>query len=129
MATYDEAMAAYRKELAEFEAAHPSYCRQCGARGKITWSENQAPLGSGMYWPETLADLCPHCAEQGICPLCGTPMIENTAQDSAGYEYDILRCATCGWSDDESIEASLPVAPEQPDPPGWGRYDEEAADA
>lgn len=49
----------------------PKFCQQCNGSGYIGWSENQAPIGSGNYWPEQFEEPCSKCLGQCRCPQCG----------------------------------------------------------
>ena len=63
-----------QKELAkEYEKLWPNYCKKCHGTGELSWQENQSPLGSGLYWPETITEFCEECTGQGLCPHCGKP--------------------------------------------------------
>ena len=106
----------YRQELAVFEAKYPRYCRQCGATGAISFTENGAPHGAG-YWPMPMVDVCPSCVENGRCPLCGEDLPEE--QIDTGKQ---LSCPACGWIEGKAGQPMPPDAPcyaeiEFPSPP------------
>lgn len=63
------------EEYIELVKKLPKRCKRCNMSGMITWRENQAPFGSGMYWPETLSEPC-ECVESNLqCPRCGHPFV------------------------------------------------------
>lgn len=75
----------------EYVAKYPNYCHGCGGAGVLTWQENQAPLGSGQVWLETLSEPCDKCLLSGKCPRCGG---EYTDEDC------LKPCSICGWNFD-----------------------------
>lgn len=80
----------------------PDYCVFCDAAGMKTWSENQAPHGSGMRWMEPFEELCEECILKGKCPRCGYQHEEDWNDD----EYDA--CEFCGWNWDKDADDILP---------------------
>jgi hypothetical protein len=76
----------------------PHYCRTCEGWGIIQWDENQAPLGSGHRWMETITEACDVCLGSGKCPRCG----HEEAFDSASEET----CPYCEW--DLNGDAGMP---------------------
>ncbi len=66
-----------------------TYCSVCGGTGVVSWVENQSPLGSGYYWPETMYDPCHKC--MGHCPRCGVEVPEEF------METDFALCPQCGF--------------------------------
>lgn len=95
----------YQQELAAFEAKYPKYCRQCGATGVISYTENGAPHGEG-FWPMPMTDVCPACVEDGRCPLCGEDLPEE--QYDTGEDF---RCPACGWVEGKAGQPTPPPVP------------------
>jgi hypothetical protein len=77
----------------EWEKHWPKHCPRCSGYGQISWEENQAPLGSRAYWPETFTDVCPQCVDQNRCPRCGAddpwPDTDEGANICKHCEYDL----------------------------------------
>lgn len=85
-----------------YDANWPNACHRCNAWGGANEYENQAPIGSGAYWPESIFEECDDCIGQGKCPRCGTELFED-----AGEKYNALwddwfsdskPCPVCGWN-------------------------------
>ncbi len=72
----------------------PNYCKTCNGNGVVTWQENQSPLGSGQYWPETFRESCHICINNGICPRCHGDSIHS---DEDGNLTE--PCTVCGWTE------------------------------
>lgn len=105
-----ERRAQYERELAAFAGRYPGYCRVCGGTGSLTYTENQAPLGSGLYWPMQMAEPCRAC--EGHCPRCGN---EPQGWDDAAWEgfYEGERpCPRCGMV---LGDVEMEVAPYKPE--------------
>lgn len=109
------ATAERERERAAFLSRWPNACRTCGGWGVITHTENQSPIGSGYYWPETLADPCDDCTGKGKCPRCGKIIFpdddRNATKFNAWFEsYDPAPC--CGWSWGKGDDDTLPESRE-----------------
>jgi len=78
---------AYRREW-------PHYCTECDGAGVHSWDENQAPIGSGMNWPEPMSEACEGCWASGYCPRCGMQSFE--WDDNGDCEGT---CPACGWTE------------------------------
>ena len=94
-----------QKQLAEeYEKQWPNYCKKCHGTGEVSWQENQSPLGSGCYWPETFTDFCEDCIGKGICPRCGKKSLELVVifdlddlwKDDSWR--DTVKCPNCNWA-------------------------------
>ena len=59
-----------KEHLGKWLARYPDACAKCKATGGIVWQENQAPLGSGYIWNETLEEECNKCLGRYQCPRC-----------------------------------------------------------
>jgi hypothetical protein len=93
-----KALAKVNAEIKAWETTWPAFCRDCNAQGMNAWTENQSPPGSGLYWPETLSELCETC--YGKCPRCGADW---TTEYTTDYELDKatgqqIECLACGWN-------------------------------
>ncbi len=75
-----------------YVAQWTNYCQHCQGAGVLTWQENQAPLGSGHTWLETLSEPCDNCVGAGRCPRCGGAA--PASWDDGGEEP----CPHCGWN-------------------------------
>jgi len=75
-----------------YVAQWTNYCQHCQGAGVLTWQENQAPLGSGHTWLETLSEPCDNCVGAGRCPRCGGAA--PASWDDGGEEP----CPNCGWN-------------------------------
>ena len=75
-----------RQAAETFYAEYPSACRECGGRGFIETQPTRLDPGS--------LDVCPDCLDQGVCPLCG----EWLKDDSQG----VLHCRVCGWCESDA---------------------------
>jgi len=75
-------------------ARYPGYCKSCNGWGRVTWEENQAPLGSGLTWNEQFEDFCGKCLNEGICPRCGT-------YDATWDPMSKFLCPHCEWNEDK----------------------------
>lgn len=83
-------------------AAYPLYCEKCGATGVHSWSENQAPFGSGYSWLERFDEVCPHCIEAEKCPRCHADLAIDwdaiETSESELYPPTLAPCPVCGWN-------------------------------
>lgn len=83
--------------IARTEAAHlwdkmwPNACKTCHGAGIVGWSENQAPFGSGYYWPESFSESCNHCEDKGLCPRCGQPLWHYSLLDRFADKFHRIR--------------------------------------
>lgn len=73
-----------------WEKRWPNHCPKCKGWGEISYTQNQAPLGSGHYWPETLTEPC-SCVEEGICPRCAATPLQESGNSGGTV------CPKCGW--------------------------------
>lgn len=89
-----EAFHLYKTAKEIYESMWPNYCRKCGGGGVFGWNENQAPLGSGYYWPEYFEEPCEECTEKSICARCGESGL--TPEEGEGP------CKFCGWNYNDS---------------------------
>ena len=81
-------IAEYEAKAAEFRTLHPNYCTVCQGWGEV---------GSGVMDQDTGMidrDVCSSCVEQGICPHCGSPIVES----GSGVVVSWV-CTVCGWSE------------------------------
>ncbi len=62
-------------------------CQKCFGTGWVYYSENQAPLGSGMTWLEQFEDVCPDCVDAGKCPRCQGELSETDLCQVCGYQW------------------------------------------
>lgn len=97
-AKHEEAIHAYTTQ-------YPNYCRKCNGWGVVSWTENQAPLGSGQNWPMEMSDPCT-CVEEGKCPRCGEKAI-NLTEEGDFPPDGIPACSACGWRDGEPSTAGI----------------------
>ena len=104
----------YRKKKRAFEFEFPMYCRKCGGHGGRVVRYDPSPRGVSLapgYMEEF--DECPDCFAKGICPRCGTKLIE----ESEKY-VDWYRCPKCEWTDKvgdvagQTLASGLPEEPE-----------------
>jgi len=61
-------------EAQKWELTNPFYCRACRGAGILSYSENQAPFGSGQVWLEDSSEPCNYCTGEELikvkCPKC-----------------------------------------------------------
>jgi len=88
-----------------FERKYPNYCRKCLGTGYLTYWENQAPFGSGNYWPMKMSEPCEAC--WGKCPRCG---YEFKAEEYDAFIDSKMPCPSCSFVLDEPDQA-LPWPP------------------
>ncbi len=74
----------------------PRFCVACGGYGQVEegfgLSSLGVALGSGFM---AVVDVCPDCAEQGICPRCGlSGLVESLDWEEVCVEGP---CVLCGW--------------------------------
>jgi hypothetical protein len=100
-----EAFAKYEKELFEFSAKYPNYCRECNAFGGGYQSFDPSPAGVALSSGHLL-DYAPCQKCDGYCPLCGRLLDDE--------EYDNGHCLRCGWDWE-----SGPFAPPEPECYCW----------
>ena len=91
----------------------PKYCTSCDATGLLTWSENQSPLGSGMYWPEEFEEPCEQCILKGKCPRCGHQHNEDWNNYETDDEDSFDACKFCGWDWDKGADDILPLCEDE----------------
>ena len=91
-------------ELAEYEAAHPNYCRTCNGAGVTcyAWSYED---GDGGCEP------C-GCVEDGQCPVCAGPV--DMVSNSDGDHFVCLD-KVCGWNDMNYQDFTAPMPIYGPD--------------
>jgi predicted RNA-binding Zn-ribbon protein involved in translation (DUF1610 family) len=68
----------------------PNYCKTCSGAGASYSTYDPSPAGVSLS-PGSMVDveICPDCAEKGICSRCGEPV-----WDPDDIEYP---CPKCGW--------------------------------
>ena len=64
-------------------------CSNCGGTGVTEFIENGAPMGEG-FWGMPMAEPCPACLDQGVCPSCGTMNDDDWVESNEP-------CPMCGW--------------------------------
>lgn len=87
--------------IEDWRTRWPRHCKNCRGHGGHSYSQNQAPLGSGLTWMEPMFDLCLTCLGEYICPRCGTDNGEPWG------EIEPEPCPFCGWdngADDDDCE-------------------------
>ena len=89
----------------------PLYCQSCDATGLVCWSENQSPLGSGMYWPEEFEEPCEQCILKGKCPRCRHQHDKDWGYDECGEIYKA--CELCGWEWNKGEDDILPLCEDE----------------
>jgi len=79
-------------------------CKSCNGEGYYHHHENQAPLGSGMVWNETISEECENCLNLGICPNCSYKWSKDTFQDYIDWvsfnthiHFECPRCNFKNW--------------------------------
>jgi RecJ-like exonuclease len=116
LAAFGAAQEAYKAAEEVFAKEYPQYCRRCNATGVVTTIESHEFWGA--RGTVAVKDVCPSCAEQGLCPLCGLTMQE----DANGEE----RCLACGWTTARLGETQGPEAPHAPEPESYLSFDFDA---
>ena len=100
---------ALHKEYLAWAEKYPYYCRSCGGSGGTCWDENQSPLGSGQYWPQTHCDICsclaPMDIEEMSCPRCSERLYDWIASQYVLKPGDEWLAEKYG--DDGKVEAWL----------------------
>lgn len=82
-----------------YKAQWPNYCKKCGGWGTVSWTENQSPIGSGEYWPESFTDLCEACIGLHKCPRCGHQHPQSWNDfETKDDQVTIDPCAKCGFT-------------------------------
>jgi len=93
-----------KKAEEDYNKQWPKHCKECHGAGETTWTENQSPLGSGHYWPETMSEFCGDCTGIGLCPRCGKPFPPIMELEDL-YDDDSWRkrkhCPSCNWCFDD----------------------------
>lgn len=72
-------------------------CKTCEGTGGVGWYENHSPYGSGQDWSMYMTDLCPDCADKGLCPKCDIKMTFNE-------EKFCYFCSNCGYDESEGVK-------------------------
>ncbi len=99
----NDRQAKYKAAIAEYELAHPNYCRKCGGVGGFYTSYDPSPPGVSLS-PGYMLDYdpCSECVEQGKCPVCG--------QETLNDDGD--KCSSCGWNCEDDQKTAAPVEPD-----------------